>query len=708
MKTRSLLKVALFFLLLSGEVWAQNPCYFTIMPGSGPTNTFHFIPSVSYPAPQYFTLWSFGDGQTGTDSFPTHTYNAPGNYLVCRSVYDSLAAGALVCQYCDTLVVAANPACSFTYAISPPGSNTVVFTGNSSTQGSYIYWYIVSAGTIVGPGSVYTYTFPAAGNYTVIMREEDSTGGVLCIDTNVVFIPNVPSCYFIDAPDSVQQNTVNFASYFSGWGGNYVVWSFGDGSYDSTSSFVSHTYSIAGSYTVCMNVMDSLGVIACTYCDSVVVGSGQGGNCSFSVIPDSTNNYLFYFNALVSPSASVTWDFGDGNTGSGINTFHLYNANAIFTVVMTVIDSNGTCTYSSSVSTGSVVNQCVITYIPDSMNSQLVYFFANPFPGGNIVWSFGDSTTGSGNFVSHQYAQPGTYTVCMTALDSGQNVICTSCETIVVNGPSPNCTAYYLATSLGLTGYFIDLSNFDPATSTYYWSFGDNTISTSRFPQHTYASPGTYNVCLTVAGTGCANQYCASITVDTLINSPTTCQAYFAKLQLAPYQVTIVNLSNGINLNFNWDFGDGGTSNQPYPSHVYASTGTYVLCLTVSDTTGCTSTYCDTLTVDSMGNVSKGASSFILNVLSPSQITGVEDLGAQKQFEVYPNPVNSELVISLSKDFGLKSGYKIFALDGKEIMSGNLNREKNVIVLEILNHGIYILEVNDSDGFSSHRKIIKN
>lgn len=50
-------------------------------------------------------------------------------------------------------------------------------------------------------------------------------------------------------------------------------------------------------------------------------------------------------------------------------------------------------------------------------------------------------------------------------------------------------------------------------------------------------------------------------------------------------------------LYYNWSFGDGGTSSQNNPSHNYASSGTYVVCLTAYDSVSCYASTCDTITV---------------------------------------------------------------------------------------------------------------
>ncbi len=91
-----------------------------------------------------------------------------------------------------------------------------------------------------------------------------------------------------------------------------------------------------------------------------------------------------------------------------------------------------------------------------------------------------------------------------------------------------------------------------------------------------------------------------------------------------------------------WDFGDEGTSTELYPTHVYAGSGPYVLCLTAtfSDPAGsiCTATYCDTLALDAEGWLGLQAG-FTLNVLPGAPSVGVTTApAAPSSALVFPNP----------------------------------------------------------------------
>src|SRR5690606_15540869 len=84
---------------------------------------------------------------------------------------------------------------------------------------------------------------------------------------------------------------------------------------------------------------------------------------------------------------------------------------------------------------------------------------------------------------------------------------------------------------------------------------------------------------------------CDSI-IEIILSVDTSLTANFTKT-IDPndsLNLLVTNLATGNNLQYLWDFGDGNTSTQAYPSHIYASIGVYNLCLTVTDSiTGCSS-----------------------------------------------------------------------------------------------------------------------
>ena len=73
------------------------------------------------------------------------------------------------------------------------------------------------------------------------------------------------------------------------------------------------------------------------------------------------------------------------------------------------------------------------------------------------------------------------------------------------------------------------------------------------------------------------------------INAPSAPQANFTATPLtgpAPWQVRFSNTTSGTYSSSDWDFGDGGTSSDENPSHVYDTPGVYTVTLTVNGSMG--------------------------------------------------------------------------------------------------------------------------
>jgi PKD repeat protein len=171
-----------------------------------------------------------------------------------------------------------------------------------------------------------------------------------------------------------------------------------------------------------------------------------------------------------------------------------------------------------------------------------------------------------------------------------------------------------------------------------------------------------------------------------------------------------VNLSSGVNLNFSWDFGDGTPLvNGAYPSHQYASTGSYIVCLTVSDFFGCSDTYCDTLTVDSLGNiVYRGAAAgFVLNIYSPAAVTSGVDETFTTNAQLFPNPASNLLLVKWSEEVSNELTYNVVSVDGRKVLNGSITRDVNSIEVTTLSPGFYLLQVRNSNGSMETKPFVK-
>jgi PKD repeat protein len=122
------------------------------------------------------------------------------------------------------------------------------------------------------------------------------------------------------------------------------------------------------------------------------------------------------------------------------------------------------------------------------------------------------------------------------------------------------------------------------APLTYAWDFGDGATGTGPAPTHTYLTPGTYAVTLTV-NDGLADSLPATTTLTVINQSPVANPAgpYAARRgALITFNGSGTD-ADGDALSYRWDFGDGHTGSGAVPTHAYASRGTFPVVLTVND-----------------------------------------------------------------------------------------------------------------------------
>jgi PKD repeat protein len=199
-----------------------------------------------------------------------------------------------------------------------------------------------------------------------------------------------------------------------------------------------------------------------------------------------------------------------------------------------------------------------------------------------------------------------------------------------------------------------------------------------------------------------------------VIPNDTSCYAGFVISQENPFVVSVVNTTSGNDLTFNWTISSGFitiSAAGAYPTMTIESTGNYVLCLTVANANGCTSTFCDSIIIGDNGLIGGrlSAAGFVINVESPATITGYSVTGMEEAanlaFQVFPNPFNETISISVDADDNTR--FEIVSIDGKLVQSGQINNQVNTISTSELGAGIYMLNVIDNNGRKFVQKIVK-
>jgi PKD repeat protein/photosystem II stability/assembly factor-like uncharacterized protein len=362
---------------------------------------------------------------------------------------------------------------------------------------------------------------------------------------------------------------------------------------------LSGTPTASGTYSFTVGAEDSAGCMG--YGDfSIRVDPPCTLSCSASVSPGTGMAPLTVgFSASATASnctGSVTyaWDFGDGQSSTQKNTSHTYDSPGTYTWAMAAAVSGAACTKTGTIAVMAPCSlTCEASATPAAGAAPLdVAFFASAtsehctgVP--TFSWAFGDGGASKVQNPTHTYSAMGNYAWTLTVTMDGKT--CSKTGTIVVGEPCA-VTCAGTVPKTGLAGDVVPFNATAEATHcagdpAFVWTFGDGGTSTEQNPSHAYASAGSFTWALTVSADDETCTQTGTIEVGEVCAVTCTASATPASGE-APLAVAFTASATATNcsglITFGWTFGDGGTSTEQNPSHIFAAPGTFTWALTVS------------------------------------------------------------------------------------------------------------------------------
>jgi PKD repeat protein len=453
-------------------------------------------------------------------------------------------------------------------------------------------------------------------------------------------------------------------------------------------------------------------------------------NTVSQTVTNVTLPYTLCFPAYLQlPDSGITAFAGGTIALSSCSPAQTYNYSQMITGNTTITVNAQNCSGGGSNTSCGVGAQAYT----DSVNTNIAYFMA--FPNGvapyTYAWIFSDGSTSTMQNPTVTFTNGGLNWGNVTVTDASGCVSSFS-TSVQTAPPAPSCyssigyQANYTSGNAGEVFFNGYIGNSNPMFATYSWDFGDGSSSTLANPQHTYAATGYYYVCLTTAFNGCTYTSCTSIYVDLAwwnVGNPFQgpCSAGFM-IMSSPVNgaglISIVNTSQGNNLNYSWSFGNGFVSNNATPFTTIVNSGVYPICLTISDSTGaCNSTFCDTITVDSLGNVTRAPlSGNIAIVVSGAPqpnptLTSSATVESATSVTISPNPSNGLLVLNTETLNGLTT-VEVIDLSGKQVFSKNFVAGKGLknttLDLQNIADGHYLIRVISESKVQAGKMIINH
>lgn len=339
-------------------------------------------------------------------------------------------------------------------------------------------------------------------------------------------------------------------------------WYFNDGSTPSpvrtTQPLISHTFNAVGTYRVMLVAIDSN---TCNIRDTSYVNikvSDLRSQLAFQPVklnPCDSFKYRFDNLSVAPPSRpfgpqAFTWIFGDNTpplvAGTG-SVFHNYVSPGTYNVKL-VLNDSVYCNYPDTLTIQLRVAALVEADFETPALGCAPYtavFNNTSQAGSRFIWNFGDPndpTPSNALNPTHLYANPGTYTVTLIAIDSATcNIADTTQFTLNVLGkPVPAFTAAPQPPVVNTPISFTNLSSADAVRFKWLFGDGDSLVTTSRaVVQHEYNTTGTFNACLIAFNAaGCSDTVCQD--VQTLIEAAVDVPTAFTPGQPGPNSTVYV------------------------------------------------------------------------------------------------------------------------------------------------------------------------
>ena len=574
---------------------AETPqAFFVAQPLTGTTPlTVTFVNS-STNATGYH--WRFGDGASSFRFQPsslteTHTYTQPGVYTVTLSAGDGIVTDTLTrTRYITLTVPIPDPQAAFSATpLNGVRPLTVTFQNDSSHADQYRWDF--------GDGAASHETDPIhvyeqSGSYTITLQA--GNGAVTDTLTHSAWVtvlePDNPQALFVAQPiTGVVPLTITFVN--SSTNATQYLWRFGDNQsqfiVDNSSFTITHVYTQAGVYTVSLSAGD--GVTTHTLTRTHYLTLTKPVTADFSAFPVNGPAPLtvLFFDASTN-ATQRQWDFGDGATSVLTNPTHIYAAPGVYTVTLQA---------GNDVITDTRVRPLFITATsPPPPPDPTAAFAAGPTQGTapltvtfvnsstnatDYHWIFGDGAMTTVISPTHTYAQPGVYTVSLSAGNGSLTDTLTRTNYITVTNPvAPPQAGFTAFPQQGTAPLLVQFLNNSANATAYEWAFGDGLTGTVESPSHTYTQPGVYTVTLTAVSGNLVDTLTRAVTVTEVLTADFSA---FPRNDLAPLTVQFFDNSTNAG-SYRWVFGDGtANSVEPNPVHTYVQPGVYTVTLSVSN-----------------------------------------------------------------------------------------------------------------------------
>lgn len=585
-------------------------------------NTVVATPATNGQPPCLKIKWKNNGTVTNSWSYTT-TYSAPGTYTLCCTFWDSCKKwDTMICKtvtikgtntksYCDSITpkIEFKKDCKkFQFIASPAGLKNATYK-----------WDFGDGGT--GTGREPKHTFMKDGWYRVCVTINftNPAGTVKCEKKvcSEVWAGCGKPCTLTGNYEFTVDKNGNYKFNSNSNQGFWYLWTFGDGS-TAYGKDPNHTYKKPGTYTACVTIFTLNFKCKITICKTIVVPEPCKVSGSFTF--KNTGNKFTFLAASVG-GFSYDWSFGDGTYGTGKDPNHTYSKPGIYEVCVKIwskdkkcyiiackkieIKETKKCNWSKA--NAGLTAQCLtVTGESPILNNGTTCV--------KYMWYlYGTSVVYNTRVFSHTFTAAGTYKFCLKILDS-----CNKCDTIICREVTvkkceetckwPNKT---IGSQAVCNKVYFTAPFYNDSCIKYSWTF--DSLGTGAGQNTFYSFPVSadtqyYKVCLKLTNTckGCDTTICMKVKVAPCKTKCSWTGAGFsawANCRVVSIEAAALN-KTCLKYTYSYTSKNGSTVNMGTVykrnwEYKLPATGTYTLCMKVSDTCNkCDTTICKSITIN--------------------------------------------------------------------------------------------------------------
>ncbi len=647
--------------------------------------------------------WDFGNTITSNTYNPNYGYLSTGTFSTSLIVTDSLNCSDTAYKIAVVNSIP-NPALGGT--ISTCGTTYTLDAG----AGNNYLWQPVNVTT-------QSLTVTNSGPYTVTVTDLNG-----CVGSDNVMVNLGTQVKLLLGPDTI---ACGFYTLNAGYPGSNYLWNTGATTQTITTNApgtfivtVTDQNSCTGKDTVIVGINTlptvSLGanITQCKTSNPVILSPVTNGlsylwnnNSTASTLAVNNSGHYavtvsaangckasdtIYVNLLTSPIVSLGPDItkcgsylldaqniGDTYFWSAGNNTETITVNASGSYWVQVTNPSNTCVSSDTVNV--IINAPISVFLGNdtSICSNTVFVLNAQNPSAVYNWSTGVTTQ------TISVGSSGAYGVTVS------NGGCSAVDYIninLVNAPTVNLgnNLQYLCNSSNVS--------LNAGTSGTIYNWGSSNGFQSAQQQISVNQPGVYWVSV-------SNGSCATKDTVQIIESPQSLSADFiaSTIDTVGIAVQFVDVTQPAPTTWLWNFGDGFTSTDSNPAHVYIIAQTYNVSLTVGNG------YCSSTLIKAVEALKK--------VETPAKppVYKLELV----DFSFYPNPTTNDVNITIALNDYATIYFAIYDTTGRVVYSQNESNSLGInqnISLTGINNGMYFMQLNAESGKGTVRhkdKIIK-